>query len=405
MDNKIIDFCDSFYNEIINPLTESYYKEFTKRIHHIASKHSDTSSEISHKSKKIKLDDYYFLDRIIKYLKINFSNKYFEETDNNKIDNKIIRIYNKNLKVNYNFVKDEWLCCYKQDSKKNFEKNKEANNFLPLVAYLYDYYYNEYYWNVTYDIFTYFKIFNKVDFLQVMFNISSVDVYDNSCKLYKKINSNIIRTNQEKKVYFTEILAKIITNYFNTKNISNYLFVYLCFPLKTFKDSSYHANLIIIEKNIYLDKFYLNTFEPQGESKNFLIANLNKNIIKNFNNNCEHKYLSKIKVQNNSDKWGYCYFYCNFLLFHILYFLDDIKKKDKIIPIHFWSNDIIKYYDNKYNSKDFLKIIGKFAIFLGLYNKGVNHAFGGSGPSKHYRLVLFNLKKNFSKDIKKLLIR
>ena len=389
MSNNIIDFCDNFYKDIIHPLTNLYYNEFTKRIHHIASKHSD-NKEISHKSKKIKLDDSNFLQRIREYLNIFYKK---EKT------NDIIKIRNKNLLLNFNPENDEWICWYKDGNIK-----KKAKNFLPLVAYLYDFYY-EYYWNITYDIFTYFKIFNKVDFLQVMFNVSSLEIYDNTCKLFKKINSNIIRDNYEKKIYFTDILAKIIVKYFNTSTYSNYLFIYLCFPLKSFKDSSYHANLIIIENNIYLNKIYLNTFEPQGESNNILIKNLNNKIIKNFEYNCEHKFLSKIKVQNNTDKWGYCYFYCNFLLFHILYFLNDIQKKDKILPIHYWSNDIIKYYDDKYTSNDFLIIIGKFAIFLGLYNKDVNYAWGGSGPSQHYRLVLFNLKKNFSKDIKNLLIR
>ena len=127
------------------------------------------------------------------------------------------------------------------------------------------------------------------------------------------------------------------------------------------------------------------------KKNNILISNLHKNIILNFETGkCEHKYLSRINIQNKYDKWGYCYFFCNFYLFHILYFLHDVDKKYNIVPIHYWSNEI-------------MEIIGKFAIFLGLYNKGINYAWGGAGPSKHYRTILFNLKKNLSKDIQPFL--
>ena len=386
--NNFIEFCDCFYKEIIQPLTDNYYYEFVKRIKFIANVHQDKTIP---KSKKIKLEESKF-KKIINF----FTMKLFN------IESNEISFQNKNLIFSYNFVSDEWLCWNKNDNEKKYNNDKKANNFLPFISYLYDYYYDDYYWKVNYDIFIYLNLEYKKDFLQVMFNNYSCEIYDESLKIHRIINSSKKMRNNEKKIYFSDKLAIIISNYFR-KIKGNYLFVYLCFPVNSFKDQSYHANLLILEKNLYLKKNFLNSFEPQGKRKNLLISNLHKKIVLNINN-CEHKYLSIINIQNDYDKWGFCYFFCNFFMFHILYFLQDVGKKDQILPIHHWSNEIIKYYTTRFTSFEIMELIGKFAIFLGLYNKDINYAWGGIGPSQHYRTILFNFNKKLCMDIKNLLL-
>ena len=381
--------CDNFYNEVINPLTENYYKEFIQRIKYISKEHNE-NEDLNQKKKKRKLNDTSYLTSFINFIRGNI----FELKD------KTIFFQNENLVVKYNYYKDSWLTCYKDETDKKLKKNKFAKNFLPLISYLYEFYYDDY-WKVNYDLFIYFRINLKIEFLQVMFNRNSVTIFDNEQKIYKKIIVYKTINDSEKKKIMSTNLANIISDYFNKIN-QNLLFIYLIFPLKTLNDKSFHANIFLIEKNE--DYIYLNTYEPQGINNSSIIKNMIDIIVKKLDN-CTHRYLSKINLQNECDKWGYCFFYCNFFLFHLLYFLNKIEKKDKYVPIHIWSKEIIKYYYDKHTSEEILQLVGKYAIFLGLYNKQINYAWGGSGPSKYYRKILIDFDKKISHNLKNIILQ
>ena len=171
-----IEFCDCFYKEVIIPLTDEYYNEFLNRIKYIAEEHED---ETVPKSKKIKLTQDSNIKKLINFIAMKFY----------KIESNELSFQNKNLVVKYDFDYDKWICWCKDDNEKEFNEKKKANNFLPLVAYLYDYYYNDYYWKVNYDIFIYFNIKFKIEFLQVMFNSSSFEVYDSTMKIYRRVSN------------------------------------------------------------------------------------------------------------------------------------------------------------------------------------------------------------------------
>ena len=148
-----------------------------------------------------------------------------------------------------------------------------------------------------------------------MFTRNSVTIFDNEQKIYKKIIVYKTINDSEKKKIMSTNLANLISDYYNKIN-QNLLFIYLIFPLKTLNDKSFHANLFLIEKNG--DYIYLNTYEPQGINNSSIIKNMIDIIVKKLDN-CTHKYLTKINLQNESDNgvivFSIVIFYIPFIIF------------------------------------------------------------------------------------------